>query len=43
MGVYLNEWNNLLTILAGITIHSFLPDISIWRWSVSGIFLVHSL
>jgi hypothetical protein len=42
VGVYLHEWNNLLSIINTVRINSSLPDICTWRWGVSGKFLVHS-
>jgi hypothetical protein len=32
-----------MIVVAGTTLHSSSSGISIWKWSASGIFLLHSL
>jgi hypothetical protein len=43
VGVLLQECNVFSSELAIVSLYPSILDINIWRWSVTGIFIVHSL
>lgn len=40
-GIYLSEWNQLNALFPCTPITSINPDLPSWRWSSSGLFMVH--
>jgi zinc-binding in reverse transcriptase len=42
VGIYLMEWDQLVKDLENVVLNST-PNFSIWRWSASGKFSVHSM